>query len=81
MQLINSKTGFLVAEYRGDETIFYDRFLEAEMRKRGVSIPPPLQSSFGGKSSIRLGDKDFQRAFKEVYCTLVLDPHKHQWKT
>ncbi len=68
MKLVNTKSGFVVVEYQGDKTIFHDRILEKEMRVRGITIPPALRSEYGGKSAVRLNEKEFQKAFKEIYC-------------
>ena len=80
MKLVNTKSGFVVVEYRGDKTIFHDRILEKEMTARGVSIPPPLRSKYGGKSNVRLNEKEFQKAFKEVYCEQALNTPSFKWE-
>ncbi len=80
MKLINLKSGFVVAEYRGDKTIIHDRILEKEMTARGVTIPPPLRAEFNGKDAIRLSDKEFQRAFKEIYSPQVFNPKSYSWE-
>ena len=80
MKLINLKSGFVVAEYRGDKTIIHDRILEKEMTARGVAIPPPLRGEFNGKDAIRLSDKEFQRAFKEIYSPQVFNPKSYSWE-
>ena len=80
MKLVNVKSGFVVVEYQGDKTIFHDRMLEKEMTVRGVSIPPPLRSEYGGKSSVRLNEKEFQKAFKEVYCGLAFNSPSFKWE-
>ncbi len=80
MKLINLKSGFVVAEYRGDKTIIHDRILEKEMTARGVAIPPPLRAEFNGKDAILLSDKEFQRAFKEIYSPQVFNPKSYSWE-
>lgn len=80
MKLIHLKSKFAVVEYRGSKTLIYDRVLEKEMTLRGIAIPPPLQNTYGGKSTIRCHDKEFQKAFKELYCTRAFDPRNYQWE-
>jgi hypothetical protein len=80
MQLVNVKTGFIVVEYKKDKTIFHDRFLEQEMKQRGIIIPPHLQKDFGNKPVVRLNDKEFQKAFKEIYYQLSLNHQTYHWK-
>ncbi len=80
MKLINIKSGFVVAEYKGEKTIIHDRSLEKEMTIRGVIIPPALRSEYGGKASVRLSDKEFQKAFKELYSEQALNPKSYHWE-
>lgn len=80
MKLINLKSQFVVVEYCGDKTIINDRILEKEMILRGVAIPPPLRSEFNGKDSVRLDDKEFQKAFKEIYSPQVFNPKGYNWE-
>ena len=80
MKLINVKSGFVVVEYQGNKTIFHDRMLEKEMTVRGVIIPPPLRSEYGGKSSVRLDEIEFQKAFKDVYCKQAFNSQAYQWE-
>ncbi len=79
MKLFNSKTGFVVVEFQDNQVIFHDRFLEVEMKNYGVSIPPAMRDLFQGKSAVRLKDKDFPRAFKEVYYPLSINTSVYQW--
>jgi hypothetical protein len=79
MQLINIKTGCVIVEYKESATLFYDPFLEREMKMKGICIPPYLRSAFEGKSVIRFKDKEFQRAFKDVYAQAVFNSPIYQW--
>ncbi len=79
MKLVNTKSGFVVVEYQGDKIIFHDRMLEKEMQVRGIVIPPALRCEYGGKSSVRLNEKEFQKAFKEVYCKQAFSPQSYEW--
>lgn len=78
--LIHRKTGFVVAEYRGEKTIIYDRVLEKEMALRGVVIPLLLREEYGGKTSVRSHEKEFQKAFKELYFHQVFNPLNYLWE-
>jgi hypothetical protein len=81
MKLVNVKSKFVVAEYQGDKTVFHDRMLEKEMTVRGIVIPPALRSEYGGKASVRLNEKEFQKAFKEIYCKQAFNPQSYQWES
>ena len=80
MKLVNQKTGFVLVEFHAAQTQIHDPFLSQEMEKRGITIPPFLRKSFQGAKRIRLGDRDFQKAFKEVYYELNLDHATYQWR-
>jgi hypothetical protein len=80
MQLVNVKTGFVVVEYKGKKTLFHDRFLEQSMKKHGILIPPFKREDFAGKTVVRLSDKDFQKAFKEIYYPFSMSPQTYQWQ-
>jgi hypothetical protein len=80
MKLIHVKSGFVVAEYKGEKTIIHDRILEKEMSIRGVMIPPALRSEYSGKGAVRLSDKEFQKAFKELYFATAFNPKNYHWE-
>jgi hypothetical protein len=80
LKLIHRKTQFVVAEYLGEKTIIHDRILEKEMSVRGVSIPAPLKGEFNGKESVRLRDKEFQKAFKEIYSPRAFNSKSYTWE-
>jgi len=68
MKLMNMENGFVVVEFFDDGTYqFNDPILKAQLEQEGIRIPPPMQESFNGKKFIKPTDKDFQRAFVEVY--------------
>jgi hypothetical protein len=79
MKLVNTKSGFVVVEYQGDKTIFHDRMLEKEMQMRGIIIPPALRSEYGGKSTVRMNEKEFQKAFKEIYSKQAFSSQSYEW--
>lgn len=80
MKLINTKTGFVVVEFKEGKAEFHDRFLEAEMKETGILIPPAMIGGFGGKEVIFLGDPLFEKAFIEVYYPLCIANVIYQWK-
>ena len=80
MKLINTKTGDVVVEMDHGEVVFHDRFLQKAMEKKGILIPPALQDEFGGKTYVRLGDPDFEKAFKEVFFNMSMNPSKYHWE-
>lgn len=69
----------MVVEFQDDQVVFHDRFLEAEMKNHGVTIPPAMRDLFHGKSVVQMNDKDFPRAFKEVYYPLSIDTSVYEW--
>jgi len=80
MQLVNLESGFVVVEFIGDKTIIHDPFLSEEMQRSGIVIPHYLQSKFGGKKRIRSDQKEFQRAFKEVYYEFCINHKTYRWQ-
>ena len=80
LQLVNLESGFVVVEFVGDKTVIYDRFLSEEMQKSGIVIPHYLQSKFGGKKRVRLDQREFQRAFKEVYYEFCINHKAYRWQ-
>ncbi len=80
MELVNTKSGFVVVEQRAHEVVFNDPILEEQMIEFGVAIPPSHQKKYGGRERIRFGEYQFFDAFKEFYCTYVFDPDVYQWK-
>jgi hypothetical protein len=80
MKLINIKLKFVVAEYRGEKTLIFDRVLDKEMALRGVTIPFALRAEYGGKNAVRTGEKEFQKAFKEIYFPQVFNPKNYRWE-
>lgn len=79
MKLINLRLKFVVADYQGEKTLIHDRILLKEMTFRGVTIPYALRDEYGGKSAVRIGDKEFQKAFKELYFSQVFNPQNYRW--
>lgn len=80
MKLINNKSGYVVAEYQGEKTVIHDRILEKEMTIRGVIISPALRSEYGGKATVHPNEREFQKAFKELYFTRVFNPKNYHWE-
>lgn len=81
MKLINTKTGFVVVEFKEGKAEFYDRFLEAEMKETGILIPSTWAKEFENKEVIYYGDPLFEKAFIEVYYPLCIANSLYQWQT
>ena len=80
MKLINLKSQFVVVEVQDGQIKFFDRFLEKQMKGRGILIPPALRSQYNGKAEVRLEDQEFLKAFKELYVPAVFDPEVFAWQ-
>ncbi|MGE5196467.1 MAG: hypothetical protein ACM3JI_03960 [Anaerolineae bacterium] len=81
MRLIDHKQNIIIAELKDDKVIFHHRFLEMEMKKRGILIPPFLQKEFSGKTKVFLDDKDFAKAFKSIYVPFYLETSSCSWES
>ncbi|MBY0530255.1 MAG: hypothetical protein K2P51_08750 [Rhabdochlamydiaceae bacterium] len=79
-KLVHVKTNFTVVEFIGEDTIIHDAVLAKEMLERGVLIPPALQGLYHGKEAIRLGEEEFQRAFKEIFCVNIFSSSNYVWQ-
>ena len=79
MKLVNKEIDFIVVEFIDHKPIFYDRFLEAEMRDRGILIPSFLVKSYGNKTHVRIEDEEFERAFKEVFVPKAMGGEEFKW--
>ena len=80
VKLVNTKTGYVVVEFQAGRVLFYDRFLEAEMKGSGILIPPSLLNEFDGKETILYGDPLFEKAFIEVYYPLNIPSQTYKWQ-
>ena len=80
MKLVNTKTGFVMVEFQNGNACFYDPFLEAELKDRGILIPPVMKDQFEGKRVVFPGDALFEKAFVEVYYRLVIPNMTYQWQ-
>lgn len=80
MKLVNTRTGFVVVEFKQGKAEFHDRFLEAEMTETGILIPPALKESFQNKEIVFLSDPLFEKAFIEIYYPLCIASSLYQWQ-
>lgn len=80
MRLVNSKSRQTLVDFTTTGAVFYSKYLEEEMRRCGIPIPPGLRARFGGKDFIYLGDPDFQKAFREVFYLTAFDPGLFIWE-
>lgn len=79
MRLVNLKSNKPIVEFRGEETVFYNKFLEKEMRMLGIPIPSGLRGDFEGKDTVYLENQNFQKAFKEIYYPVAMGAHLFRW--
>ena len=79
MKLIDTKTDFVLIEFKNGHPKFHHGLLEAILKDWGVSIPSNLQEHFEGKRTIFLDDPLFEKAFVEVYCLFHLRNPIYQW--
>jgi len=80
MKLINTKTGFVVVEFKDGKPLFHDRFLKIEMKEEGIFVPPYLRDQFEGKEVILEDDPLFQKAFEKIYYPNNLNPDLYKWE-
>jgi len=79
-KLVNMETGSVVVEFVNGKVQFTDWFLEIEMKKNGIYIPPSIKQHFYGKEIVYIGDPIFERAFIEVYYPLCIANSLYQWQ-
>lgn len=79
MRLVHLITKKPVVEFKGNKTIFHNKFLEKEMRLMGIPIPHGVRSLYQGKECIYLEDITFQKAFKEIYYLTTMDTAVFVW--
>lgn len=78
MRLIHKQTNQPIVEFKEEEVVFHNKFLEHEMRSIGILIPHGLRGIYG-KDCVRLDDEEFQKAFKEIYFLTTMDPEEFEW--
>ena len=72
MKLVNSKTGFVIAEVSENKCQFHDPIMEQELTNEGIFIPQFLRSEFNGKKHVFPGDPLFAKAFVTVYYEFTI---------
>ena len=80
MKLVHAKTGFVVVEFNEGKALFFDRFLEEELKDRGIFIPQAERSQFDGKKVVFPSDPLFEKAFVEVYYPLSIAQSVYKWQ-
>ena len=80
MKLVHKETGHIMLEFQDDTVIFHNWFLEKEIGKMGIFIPPIVRTQFGGKEVIFANDPLFKKAFTEVYCRFELPTSSYEWQ-
>lgn len=81
MRLLNIQNKRVLVEFKENEVIFYSKYLEDEMRKCGIPIPPGLRALFGGKDLVYLEDEEFPQAFREVFYLTAFDTKLFIWES
>jgi hypothetical protein len=81
MRLINVQTGFQLAVINdADQTVeINEPHLKNSFAEKGITIPPVMQEIFEGKEVVKLGDRKFSIALKEVYWRFNLDSKIYKW--
>lgn len=79
-KLVHIKSQFTLVEFIGKDTLIHDRILEKEMTENGILIPPALRHLYQGKEAIRLGEEEFQRAFKDIFAIHIFDSTHYSWQ-
>ena len=52
--------------------------LQKLMKTNGIDIPAFLQAAYDNQKTVRLGEKNFIRAFRQIYCQ-NMDPEVYKW--
>lgn len=78
-RLVNQETHTTVVEFRDSETVFSNKVLEKELEE-GIHIPPYARGAYGGKEFVYITDKQFQKAFRELYVDTHYDLKKYKWE-
>ncbi len=79
-RLVNTHTEQPLVEYEGAKTIFHNKYLEHEMRDIGILIPHGLRGLYNGKETVRLGDDEFQKAFRDIYYLTAMNVETFKWQ-
>jgi hypothetical protein len=53
--------------------------LKKLMKTNGIDIPAFLQAAYDNQKTVRLGEKNFIRAFKQIYWQNNMDPEVYKW--
>lgn len=79
MKLIHVKTKKPVAEFKKNETKFFSETMQWLMENNGITIPDFLQGEYNNQFVVFLDDPLFQKAFKEIYYDLDMNPEEYVW--
>lgn len=81
MKLINTKTGFEVfVIHEIDNSVeIREPQLKNYFQHQGIQIPAMMQKMFEGRHRVKLGEKNFSIALKEVYWRFNMDNAIYRW--
>ena len=80
MRLVNIHTHRSIVAFEDKATRIFNKFLEREMKSMGIPIPPGMRGLYEGRDVVYLGDREFQRAFKEIYYITSMDSRIFKWQ-
>ena len=79
MRLIHKKSRFNIITLEENTILINDPFLKKELLYKGISIPLYKRSEYGMKSSIKMEDPLFLKAFKEIFVKTRFSDSSYIW--
>lgn len=72
LALMHPDTKEVLAEIYEDRVIYYNEFLETNMRRNGISIPASMRQVYQDRTVIYPKEAGFSKAFIEIYYQFCL---------
>lgn len=80
MRLINVKKGVELFVINDDQSVeIKEPTLKKYFQNTGVHIPSALKGSFDDQDFVKLGEKKFASALRQVYWRLNMDNEVYKW--
>lgn len=82
MELRNVNNNALIATYDNEKKTItiQDTFLKRALEIDGITIPELLKEQYGNKTTVKLNDPEFTKAFKDVYYVKhYKDKENYKW--
>lgn len=81
MRLINTNTGFeiFVIHDKDHSVEINEPQLKNYFLYQGIQIPAMMQEMFEGRERVKLGEKNFSTALKEIYWRFNMDNAIYKW--